>query len=155
MKNSPKLLKRLLNIYPPYLGAGIKIKHISPDWRHLQVSMSLRWYNRNSVNTHFGGSLYSMIDPHLMLMMLELLGREYIVWDQAAEITFIKATKKPVSADIVLSEADIDLIKTRTENGEKYLPEFTVVIKDNTGEQVAIVRKTLYVRKKSSVRAAA
>jgi hypothetical protein len=55
MTLSPKSLKRLLNFYPPYLGAGIKISHISEDWSELHESMSLRWYNRNAVGTHFGG----------------------------------------------------------------------------------------------------
>ena len=85
MKFSPKSLKRLLNLYPPYLGAGVKITHISEDWRELHVGMSLRWFNRNAVNTHFGGSLYSMIDPHIMLMLMQVLGKEYLVWDKAAD----------------------------------------------------------------------
>ncbi|MCP5163033.1 MAG: DUF4442 domain-containing protein [Hahellaceae bacterium] len=155
MKNTPKLLKRLLNVYPPYFGAGIKIHDISPDWRRLKVSMSLRWYNRNSVNTHFGGSLYSMIDPHLMLLLLEVLGKGYIVWDQSAEITFVKATKKRVTADIMLTESDIERIKAHTEAGDKYLPTFTIDIRSDDGELVAQVRKVLYVRKKSEMRAAA
>ncbi len=155
MKTTPSLLKRLLNIYPPYLGAGIKIDYISPDWMQLRVSMNLRWYNRNAVNTHFGGSLYSMIDPHLMLMLLELLGRDYVVWDQAAEITFLKASRKTVTAHIELTEADLNRIKFHTAEGKKYLPEFEIAITDPEGELVAKVIKTLYVRKKQGARSVA
>ena len=73
MISSAKTLKRLLNLYPPYLGAGVKITYSSDDWKEMHVSMSLRWYNKNAVNTHFGGSLYSMVDPHIMLMLMPLL----------------------------------------------------------------------------------
>ena len=73
MPISQQKLRRLLKIYPPYLGAGIRVDYISEDWRELQVSMKLRWYNRNAVGTHFGGSLYAMVDPHLMLMLLQIL----------------------------------------------------------------------------------
>ncbi|HMV43035.1 MAG TPA: hypothetical protein PKD50_10905, partial [Leptospiraceae bacterium] len=47
----------LLNFYFPYLGAGITVTHISKDFRRFDVKMRLRGYNRNFVQTHFGGSL--------------------------------------------------------------------------------------------------
>ena len=75
--------KRKLNLYPPYWGTGIFVKKISPDFREIIVQMKMTWYNRNYVNTHFGGSLYSMTDPFFMLMLMQILGKEYIVWDKA------------------------------------------------------------------------
>jgi uncharacterized protein DUF4442 len=62
-------LIRFLGLYPPYLGAGIRVTRVSHDFREIDVQMGLRWWNRNYVGTHFGGSLYSMIDPSLMLMV--------------------------------------------------------------------------------------
>ncbi|PVZ69606.1 DUF4442 domain-containing protein [Pelagibaculum spongiae] len=148
MKLSPKTLKRLLNFYPPYIGAGIKIEHISNDWSELQVSMSLRWYNRNAVGTHFGGSLYSMVDPHVMLLLMQLLGKKYFVWDKSAHIDFIKPGKGKVTAIIKISAADLEDIKQKTENGEKYLPEFKVEVRDQENNLVALATKTLYIKKK-------
>ncbi len=86
MKWTPRRLKFALNVYPPYLGAGVSITKVDRDWRELKVSMKLRWYNRNAVGSHFGGSLYSMVDPHLMLLLMKLLGEDYVVWDKAASI---------------------------------------------------------------------
>jgi len=150
MKFSPKSLKRLLNLYPPYLGAGVKITHISEDWRELHVGMSLRWYNRNAVNTHFGGSLYSMIDPHLMLLLMQILGREYLVWDKAADIEFIKASKKKVRTVIKITDKNLEDITLMTKAGEKYFPEFMLDVIDEDNELVARVKKTIYVKKKKS-----
>ena len=67
-------LQRWVNIYPPYLGAGVRVTHISDDFRDVEVEMPLRFYNRNYVGTHFGGSLYSMVDPFYMLMLINILG---------------------------------------------------------------------------------
>ena len=89
---APNQLKLVLNIYPPYLGAGIRVEYISEDWKELRVSMRLRWYNRNAVGTHFGGSLYAMIDPHLMLLLMRLLGKDYLVWDKMASIESVSYT---------------------------------------------------------------
>jgi hypothetical protein len=100
MKITPNVLKFGLNLYPSYLGAGVKVTHISKDRRELHVSMSLRRFNRNAVGTHFGGSIYSMLDPHLMLLLIQLLGNDYWVWDKSAHIDFIKASKQNVTSII-------------------------------------------------------
>ena len=77
---SAKKLQRWVNLYPPYLGAAVRVTHISDDFRNVEVEMPLRFYNRNYVGTHFGGSLYSMCDPFYMLMLINILGPDYIVW---------------------------------------------------------------------------
>jgi hypothetical protein len=56
-------LLRLINFWPPYLGSGVKVIHISPDVRSIEVRMDLKFWNRNYVGVHFGGSLYAMTDP--------------------------------------------------------------------------------------------
>ena len=150
MKITPKLLKLGLNLYPPYLGAGVKVNHISEDWRELHVSMALRWFNRNAVGTHFGGSLYAMVDPHLMLLLIQLLGNKYWVWDKSAEIEFKKASKQKVTSIIKISDDDLEQIKLHTNNGEKYLHEFAIEIKDEDDELVARIKKIIYTRRKSS-----
>lgn len=149
MKFTPDLLKRLLNLYPPYLGAGVRITYIGEDWRELHVSMKLHWFNRNAVGTHFGGSLYSMVDPHVMLLLMQLLGEDYWVWDKTAEIEFIKASKGKVSSIIRISNGDLNVIKQETNDGKKYFPEFVVEIKDEDNNLVARVKKVLYVRRKN------
>jgi acyl-coenzyme A thioesterase PaaI-like protein len=148
MKLTPKLLKLIYNLYPPYLGTGIKVAYISPDWKEAHVSMSLHWFNRNAVGTHFGGSLYSMVDPHLMLLLMQLLGKEYVVWDISAGIEFVKASKTKVTSIIKISNEDLEVIKRKTEDGRKYLSNFMVEIRDEDDNLVARVKKTIYVRKK-------
>jgi hypothetical protein len=141
-------LRRRLNLYPPYWGTGVVVKKISPDFREAVVQMKMKWYNRNYVGTHFGGSLYSMTDPFLMLMLMQILGKEYIVWDKAAHIDFIKPGRGTVTAKFVIDDEQIEDIVIKTADGQKYLPEFTVDIKDRTNSIVARVIKILYIRKK-------
>lgn len=145
---SPRLFRRILNLYPPYIGAGVKVEYISDDWKELHVSMTLRWYNKNAVGTHFGGSLYSMIDPHLMLLLLQLLGKDYLVWDRSAHIEFVKASKKKVTAIIKISNEDLDKIRRNTDKGDKYFARFFIEIKDEDGDLIAKAEKVIYVRKK-------
>ena len=141
-------LKYLINVYPPYWGTGISVTDVSPDFREATVQMKMRWYNRNYVNTHFGGSLYAMTDPFFMLMLIHILGDEYIVWDKSASIDFLKPCRGKVTAQFVISEEQIEKVIEKTGDGQKYLPEFRVEIKNEGGEEVARVVKTLYVRRK-------
>ena len=110
--------------------------------------MKMRWYNRNYVKTHFGGSLYAMTDPFFMLMLIHILGQEFIVWDKSAHIDFIKADRGTVTARFLIKEEQIEKIIDNTSDGQKYFPEFSVDIENEAGEKVARVVKTLYIRKK-------
>ncbi|MBF8744061.1 DUF4442 domain-containing protein [Pseudomonas putida] len=149
-----RMLRWLLNLYPPYLGAGIRIQHIGADMRTARVRMKLTRWNRNYVGTQFGGSLYSMVDPFYMLLLMEQLGRDYIVWDKAASIDFIAPGKGPVYAEFQLDDALLDDIRQQTAHGKKHLPRLQVDIRDGAGELVARVDKTLYVRLKPQARQA-
>ena len=110
--------------------------------------MGLRWFNRNFFGTHFGGSLYSMIDPHLALLLTQLLGKQYWVWDKSASIEFVKASKRKVRSVIKVSDQKLEEIKRNTANGDKYLPSFNLEIFDEHHDLVAKVAKVIYVRKK-------
>ncbi len=149
-----RLLRFGLNLYPPYLGAGVRVQHISADCRQARVKMALRWYNRNFVGTQFGGSLYSMVDPFYMLLLMPLLGDEYLVWDKAASIEFVSPGKGPVFAEFRIDDALLADIRAHTAGGEKYLPQLSVEVRDAQGQLVAKVHKTLYVRLKPRARQA-
>jgi acyl-coenzyme A thioesterase PaaI-like protein len=138
-----------IRFYPPLMGAGIKVSRISADCREIDVEMNLRFWNANYVGTHYGGSLYSMTDPFYMLMLIENLGREYIVWDKAASIRFRKPGRGKVTAQFRITEEQLDETRRTLESQEKLEPVFTVEIKDESGDVVAEVQKTLYVRKKN------
>ena len=143
---SPDLFRRLANLWLPFWGAGIKISYISPDYRENKVQMKLRWYNSNYVGTHFGGSIYAMTDAFYMMMLINILGQEYIVWDKGAQIEFILPGKGTLYAQFVLSEQETLSIKQKADAEGKYVFDLPVQVKNEADEVVASVMKTLYVR---------
>ena len=143
-------LRWLVNLWPPFLGAGIRVKRFQTDWKAIDVEMKLRFWNTNYVGTHFGGSLYSMTDPFYMLMLIENLGRDYIVWDKSASIRFRKPGKGKVVVSFRLSDEQIEGIRQQLRTLEKIEPTFMVEVKDQNGDVVAEVQKVLHVRKKQS-----
>jgi hypothetical protein len=142
------LLRFLGNCYPPFWAAGIQIQRIQPGFHEMDITLSLHWYNKNYVGTHFGGSLYAMTDPFYMMMLLQNLGPAYIVWDKAAKIDFKKPGTGVVTAKFRFTEAEIADVKAKADSQEKYIFDKGVDITNEAGVVVASVMKTLYVRKK-------
>ena len=140
------LLRHGMNLWSPFRGGGIRVKRIAPDYREIEVELSLKWHNRNYVGTHFGGSLYAMTDPFYMLMLIHVLGPGYMVSHKSGAIDYLIPAKGKVHARFALDDATIDEIKARTAGGEKYLPVFRVDVRDAAGQVVARVTHTLYVR---------
>jgi acyl-coenzyme A thioesterase PaaI-like protein len=145
-----RTLLRLINFYPPYLGAGVRVVRISPDLRTFEVEMRLRFWNRNYVGSHFGGSLYTMCDPFYMLILIENLGRGYEVWDKAATIRFRRPGRTAVRATFHVSAEEIEEIRRRADEEGKVEPLFSVEVLDADGNVVAEVDKQLSVRKKKA-----
>ena len=147
-------LRWAMNCWPPFIGAGIRVLRIAPDYSAVDVEMRLRWYNRNYVRTHFGGSLYAMTDPFHMLMTMHRLGPGYIVWDKAGSVEYVAPGRGTVRAEFRIGDEQIAAIRQQASGGGKVLPEFEVDVVDAEGAVVARVRKTLYVRLKKSAGAA-
>jgi acyl-coenzyme A thioesterase PaaI-like protein len=141
-----RLLLRAINAWPPFLGAGIRVTRLGPH--AVDVEMKLRRWNRNYVGTHFGGSLYAMTDPFFMLMVIESLGPEYLVWDKAATIRFKKPGRGKVRAEFRLSGEQIEEIRRAAAANGKAEPTFVVQVKDEAGDVVAEVEKVIWVRRK-------
>ena len=146
------MFRILVNLWPPFRGAGIRVRLIASDWSEVRVELREELLNRNFVGTHFGGSLFAMADPFYMIMLLQLLGDEYVVWDQAAEIEYLKPGRGTVTAAFRLAPADVASLREAAEGGVRVLRDFPVEIKDASGEVVARVVKRLYVRQKKRLR---
>lgn len=142
------LVRCFINCWPPFLFAGIRVAYISADYRSVDIELRERWFNRNYVGTHFGGSLFAMTDAAYMVMLIQNLGRDYYVWDQRATIEFVSPGRGTVRAQFRLDEETLQRIREHTASGEKYLPQFLIEIINAESQLVARVERTLYVREK-------
>ena len=134
--------------FPPYWGSGIHVVEVAPDFGRIVVEMRATKLNRNAFGTHFGGSLYAMCDPFYCLILAARLGPDYVVWDKAAHIEFVKPGRGTVRAVFDWSEAQLAALREQAQSGTKLLPERSLAVTDSDGDVVATVHKTLYVRLK-------
>lgn len=152
---SPTALRWLFNAWPPFLASGIHVTALGADWRHAEVELRMRPWNRNYVGTHFGGSLFAMTDPFWMILVMRALGPDYVVWDKAGDIEFVKPGRGTVRCRFDLTDAVLEALRADAAGGDKVLRWFEVPVVDAGGDVVARVRKQLYVRLKPRARPAA
>ncbi len=110
------------------------------------MKLSLR--NQNYVGSHFGGGLFSMTDPFYMVMLANILGSEYVVWDKSATIDFVSPGRGTVFAHFTLTAERLAEIREKTASGEKFEPTYRINVVNAENKIVAIVDKTLYIRRK-------
>lgn len=144
----PIISKYMINHFAPYQGAGIEVDRIDLDNFHIRVKMPLTRKNKNIVGVHFGGSLYSMVDPFYMTLLMYHLGSEYIVWDKAASIEFLTPGRSTVYADIRIDAQEVNTIKTLADNYAPIYRNYNLSIIDESGLRIAEVHKTVYIRRK-------
>jgi acyl-coenzyme A thioesterase PaaI-like protein len=148
LRFSAGLFRFGINLWPPFVGAGIHVTEISPDFRSVTVRLRHGLLNRNYFGTHYGGSLFSMTDPFYALMLLHNLPRGYVVLDKMSAIDFKVPGRGDVFARFELGEEQIADVLARTGEDRKYEPTWSIDIVDIDGQVVATVAKTLYIRRK-------
>src|SRR5512143_2022008 len=146
------VFRRGINLWPPFVGAGVRVTRVAPDYREIDVVLKLGLFNRNYFGTQFGGSMFAMTDPFFALMILHNLGPGYIVWDKAGSIRYRKPGRGNVYARFRLPAAAIARARRATARGAKHEPRFRVSIVDRDDEVVAEVEKTLFIRRQPPAR---
>ncbi len=139
----------LFNLWPCYRGTGGRVTYIASDWREVRVRLPLSWRTRNYVGTIFGGSLYGAVDPFYMLMLLQVLGPGYVVWDKSARVRFLRPGRTPLSARFFLAEEEVVEIRRLLEAEPKVDRTYLVSLVDAQGVVHAEVEKVVHVRRKT------
>ena len=136
------------NTFPAYRGSGGRVTFIRHDFMEVRIKLPLWWRTRNYVGTIFGGSIYASVDPFYMMMLIQCLGRDYVVWDKAASIRFRRPGRTTLYATFQFDQTLVDGIREELRTLGKLDRHFTVELKDAAGEVHAIIEKTVNVRKR-------
>jgi acyl-coenzyme A thioesterase PaaI-like protein len=141
-------LRWMFNLFPAYRGTGARVRYIADDFREVRIELPLSWRTRNYVGTIFGGSMYGAVDPMYMIMLIRILGSEYVVWDKAATIRFRKPGRGTLYATFRISEEEIEAIREAAAGGEPIDRVYQVELTDEEGIVHASVEKVIYIRRK-------
>jgi hypothetical protein len=136
------------NRYPAFRGTGGRITYIASDWREVRLRIPLSRRTRNYVGTIYGGSMYGAVDPIYMVMLIKLLGPEYIVWDKSASITFKRPGRSTLYARFHVPEEETQAIREALESARSVDRTFTIDLVDSAADVHATIEKVIYIRRK-------
>jgi acyl-coenzyme A thioesterase PaaI-like protein len=140
--------RQAYNFFPAFRGTGARLTYIADDWHEVRIKLPLSWRTRNYVGTIYGGSMYAAVDPWYMIMLIRLLGPQYIVWDKAATIRFRKPGRGTLYARFAIEEEESEAIKAALAGQPSLDRVYQVDLVDQDGVVHASVEKVLYIRRK-------
>ena len=144
---STRLLRAAFNWFPCYRRTGARLTHISADRLRVCLEIPLNWRTRGYWGTTFGGALYGAIDPVLLVILSRALGDECMVWDQSAEIEFLRPGRSTLYADIGVDAGEIAEIKRELEVARKLTRSYEITLHDARGVPHVRCKKRLYIRR--------
>jgi hypothetical protein len=144
-----KLFKYGFNLSPMYRRSTGKIVEVSKDLSFIKIRLSISYKNKNYVNSIFGGSMFSAVDPIPMVQLINLLDRKFVVWDKSAQINFKRPAKEDLFAEFSFTPKEVDQIKADVADKNEIELVKTTLLKNKEGSKVFCeVHKTIYVADK-------
>ena len=143
-------LRLRFNLFPAFRGTGARVVFIAEDLRAIRVKLPLNWRTRNIYGTLFGGSLYAATDPLYALLVKVGLGKNYIVWDKAGTIRYLKPGRSTLYAECSISDGELSDLRARLDTELSVDLDYEIALVDSHGVAHAIVMKTIYVARKDA-----
>lgn len=144
-----QLFKHGFNLSPMYRRTTARVTDVSADLKLIKIKLPISYKNRNYVNTIFGGSLFSAVDPFPMTQLMNLLDKSYVVWDRSAEIKFKRPANQTLYAEFTYSDEEIqEIIKRVSEEKEIDYEKITQLTNEDQSKVFCTVKKTLYIADK-------
>lgn len=144
------LFKYGFNLSPMYRRSTAKVIEVSDDLLEIKIKLPISYKNKNYVNSIFGGSMFSAVDPIPMVQLINLIGTDYVVWDKSAEIFFKRPAKENLYADFLYTEDELSDIKQQVlkENEIEILKTTKLTSRDGTKVYCEIKKKIYIANKK-------
>lgn len=142
-----RLTRVMFNYFSIFLSTVAKVTYLAADYKEIHLKLPLSWRTRNYVGTIFGGSMFASTNV-LYLLVVKNLGEGYIVWDKASCIRCKSPAKEPAYTKAVLSDEEIELMKTELLNTDKIDRVYFLDLIDDTSDICASIEKTIHIQNK-------
>ena len=132
-------------MYRRTTGRVVKVER---DFSSVEVKISLLYKNKNYVGTIFGGSLFAATDPIYMVQLIQILGKDYVVWDKSSMVKFKRPANSDAFAVFAFTEDEISKLKADISEKKEVDLIKPVLLKSNEGKLFCEIEKVIYVADK-------
>ncbi|MGE4618486.1 MAG: DUF4442 domain-containing protein [Planctomycetota bacterium] len=110
-RTSAPTIRWLLNIWPPFLFQGVRVRSLDSDFRSAKVDVKSTILTRNIMGTTFGGAMMAAADPFLPILYWRSLvseGHSLNVWLRSMEADFLIPADQDVRLHFVVTPQQLD-----------------------------------------------
>lgn len=143
-----RVFKLMFNLFPGFRRTGARMIDASDDFHYAKIKLPLNYKTRNYVGTIYGGSLYSCADGIYMVQLINILGKDYVVWDKSASIRFRRPGTTTLFAEFLITKEFVSQIKSEIQELKEKDYVLKVDLVDAEGKVYAEVEKVLYIATK-------
>ena len=147
----PNELKRMLNLWFPFLVNRIKIISITNDFHQMDIQLKHSFWNRNPNKSIWGGSITSTLDPFFPIMIKQIMLKKGIRTDffsKAIHVEFVKQVNTHVLFQFKINETEIIEAENSLNNNGKYSNWHEVNGLDLEGQICVKGKIEVYLRKR-------
>ena len=144
-----RILRFVLNIFPPLLFNRIVLKEISDDFLKMKVVIRKSILNMNFHRTIFGGSIFSACDPYFPTMYYHIFAnknRKLIIWLKSAEIKYLKPADSTLKLHFKITKDEIQLAEEALNEKGKFEIWHTIEAINKKGVVCARAKMQVYLR---------
>ena len=147
----PKELRRMLNLWFPFLVNRIQIISITENFHEMHVRLKHSFWNRNPNKSIWGGSITSALDPFFPLMMKQIILRQGIhteFYSKAVRVEFLHKVESNLYFHFKINNEEIMKAKERLKNNGKYESWYTTDGVDDKGNVCVHGQVQVHLRKR-------
>ena len=143
------LFKYGFNFSPMYRRSCSRVVDVTKDLKAIRIRLKYSYKNKNYVGSIFGGSLFSAVDPFPMVQLINIIDRDYVIWDKAAQIRFRRPAFEDLYADFTYTDVELKEIRKRVQQEKEIEIIKSTSLRNKSGDTVfCTVDKTLYIADK-------
>lgn len=140
--------KLLFNISPMYRRTGGRLIEVSDDLKFVKIKLPLTYKTRNYMGTLYGGHMYSCVDGIYMVQLINILSKNYVVWDKSASIRFRRPGNQTLFAEFKITDKLLAEIKNGIREHQEKDFHLSVHLSDKEGNVYAEIEKVIYIANK-------
>lgn len=93
--------------------------------------------------------MYGAVDPLYMVMLIKILGSNYVVWDKAATIRFKRPGRETLYAEFKVTPDEVTEIKDELTRNKSIERVYRINLVNKAGKVHASVEKTIHIASKA------
>lgn len=144
-----RILKFILNIFPPLLFNRIALKKVSDDYTEFKVVLRRSILNMNFHKTIFGGTIFSAFDPYFPTMYYNIFnqkGRKLEIWLKSVNIRYKRPATTDLNLTFIITPSDIKEAEETLNKVGKFEKWHTVQAINTKGVVCAEAEMLVYLR---------